>query len=184
MRKIRMLKEEGDLNRRARRERSFFLRCPWVLLLKGPLEGKIMEAKIIRAANSNQTNWRQRKAGRKGRRRGGFQPVHGQGIVPCEGAGVVRPALAPPRPNRIPTQVPPHSQRIPAQGGKVRGARTSRLRWGASRAPLLRWFFPMDGSSDWPPSRRRQAGMCLAGRQTRRARRTRSPNAPWPDQIH
>jgi hypothetical protein len=56
----------------------------------------------------------------------------------------------------------------------VRGARTSRSRWGASRAPLFRGFFPGD---------QREAGMCLAGRQTPRPGRSRSPipskRQPW-----
>ena len=63
------------------------------------------------------------------------------------------------------------------------GARPSRSRWGASRAPLLCPFFPMNSSSDWPRSNTRPSGLCLAGRQTRRARRTRSPETPWPGPI-
>ena len=49
--------------------------------------------------------------------------------------------------------------------GSSPGARASRSRWGASRAPLLRGFLPGD---------QREAEMCLAGRQTPRPGRSRS----------
>ena len=56
----------------------------------------------------------------------------------------------------------------------VRGARMSRSRWGASRAPLFRGFITGD---------QREAGMCLAGRQTPRPGRSRSQRPskrqPW-----
>lgn len=51
----------------------------------------------------------------------GAEPVHGQGIVPCNGAGFIRAALPPSRPNRtrsvrpaLPSSHPDRSLKFPA----------------------------------------------------------------------
>ena len=77
------------------------------------------------------------------------------------------------KPQMLRNVVPRQFQWMTRQDGKVWGARSSRSLWGASRAPRLPdsflWMPPRIGR------RERQAGMCLAGRQTPRARRTRAP---------